>query len=256
MSDQPAWHDADKQPKWACWGSDMRHFCIAVNMFFGQVLTTRLNKRALAGALSQTNCRRTNGASAAKPPKQRFKMRVNDSEMIDSRCLSLYSISRSHVIIYILYQYISTLHTWYLKKISLKRGPQGEWVRARARQKGLKIEAILARARTPFTPRTPFKGNCAFSSFSNYASASQRIVFFQSFLVFTTTISGRPNQSLRTANLKLAWNSETEIHIDTISENTGNFHWGKVCMGASSVSPSSPSKVTWQFAATEPQVHW
>ena len=53
------------------------------------------------------------------------------------------------------------------KKISLERGPQGEWGpgrAARARQKGLKIEAILARARgaprTPFTPRTPFKGKC------------------------------------------------------------------------------------------------
>ena len=46
------------------------------------------------------------------------------------------------------------------KKISLERGPWGErgpGRAARARQKGLKIEAILARARaprTPFTPRT------------------------------------------------------------------------------------------------------
>ena len=41
------------------------------------------------------------------------------------------------------------------KKISLERGPQGEWDpgrAARARQKGLKIEAILARARRAARP--------------------------------------------------------------------------------------------------------
>ena len=51
------------------------------------------------------------------------------------------------------------------KKISLERGPWGErgpGRAARARQKGLKIEAILARARAqdPFHPKDPFKGNC------------------------------------------------------------------------------------------------
>ena len=46
-----------------------------------------------------------------------------------------------------------------IKKISLERGPQGErGPRARARSQ--KMKAIHARARTPFTPRTPFKGNC------------------------------------------------------------------------------------------------
>ena len=52
------------------------------------------------------------------------------------------------------------------KKISLEKFLRGEWGswarRARARQKGCQIGAILARAargatRTPFTPRTPFK---------------------------------------------------------------------------------------------------
>ena len=55
---------------------------------------------------------------------------------------------------------------------SLERGPRSEWgpgsARARARPKGLQIEAFGARARargprTSFTPRTPFKGNCVMS---------------------------------------------------------------------------------------------
>ena len=44
---------------------------------------------------------------------------------------------------------------------SFERGPRGERG-PRARQKGLQIEALLARARgprTPFALRTPFKGN-------------------------------------------------------------------------------------------------
>ena len=48
-------------------------------------------------------------------------------------------------------------------KISLERGPRGEWGpgSARARKK-LQFGALDARARGPrtFTPRTPFKGSC------------------------------------------------------------------------------------------------
>ena len=55
------------------------------------------------------------------------------------------------------------------KKISLERGPWGERG-PRARAKGLKIEAIFgrARARTPFTSRTPFKGNFVYYYFYFY----------------------------------------------------------------------------------------
>ena len=57
-------------------------------------------------------------------------------------------------------------------KISLERGPRGEWGpgSARARKK-LQFGALDARARgprTPFTPRTPFKGNCVLCSSSFY----------------------------------------------------------------------------------------
>ena len=54
------------------------------------------------------------------------------------------------------------------------KGPQGEWGpgrAARARQKSLNLETLLARARgaprTPFTPRTSFKGKCVNFHMSN-----------------------------------------------------------------------------------------
>ena len=59
------------------------------------------------------------------------------------------------------------------KKISLERGPQGEWGpgrAARARQKGLKIEAILARARAarpgPLSPQGPLSKESVLEAFS------------------------------------------------------------------------------------------
>ena len=50
------------------------------------------------------------------------------------------------------------------KKISLERGPQGEWgpgraARARAPKRSQNWSHFGA-TRTPFTPRTPFKGKC------------------------------------------------------------------------------------------------
>ena len=54
------------------------------------------------------------------------------------------------------------------------KGPQGEWGpgrAARARQKSPNLETLLARARgaprTPFTPRTSFKGKCVNFHMSN-----------------------------------------------------------------------------------------
>ena len=63
---------------------------------------------------------------------------------------------------------------------------KGSWVRARARVKGSKLK-LFTRARgprTPFTPRTFFKGNCVHSSIVRFDLVNLRLRLLKFLLVY------------------------------------------------------------------------